>query len=536
MASKPYLLFYVLIIFSAHPDRQPIIAIRFKELLLSVIQLNGRSAYFGGCHQQYYQQLDAFFKPFQDIGVKFVLFGGGVKDHDKLQKLCHKNTRDHKRYWQLLKDIDKRNDFKTGARAEFRERLGLHEECLAVKYGEYRFSAGDLNKDIVKFARYNENVVAVLAKDSDFLVYNMGSAQYWSCGIDELHFNDMTTNAFDRKAMVEHTQLTPYQFHIMVALLAVVQEDARKHLPNAKFDSDRKTEATGSIKTIYDICECVKCRVPAELPADTPSQLIDFKALATEMFARNVNEYGALIKKQYEKYNVVAADENVLVTATAEGGVVSSKAKPADEETAMDAEPSNANVSAAEPKQTSSEVDMPQIVVTDSEQSVNAAKLDDAIVLAPKQEASCDYREPSVKQEAPVDVCVTRPTNRDRLQWPAIDKADLQLALLKNKNIFTILHGDVIHLKLHFIDASRSNNRNTMTYPNLSSLIFRRAMGAVLNSVKHPELKRKVLMKPSDPENYKVLSKHLLYPDCKYIMAKANLCKNAATFRIHKQG
>lgn len=468
--------------------------------------------------------MDAFFKPFIAIGAKFVLFGGGVKDHDKLNKLCHKDTRDHKRYLQLLKDIDKRNDFKAGARAEFRERLGLHEECLAIQYGEYRFSTGDLNKDIVQFARSNENVVAVLAKDSDFLVYNMGDAIYWSCGIDELRFMDMTTNAFDRKAMVEHTQLTPYQFHIMVALLAVVQEDSRKHLPNAKFDNDRKTEATGSIKIIYDICECVKGRVPAELPADTPSQLIDFKALATEMFARNVNEYCALIKKQYEKYNVLAAVENTPVIATAEGVAFSPKTKPSDKETAKDAMPSNANISAADPKQGASEVEIPQIVVTDSEQSMNAVKLDDAHGMEPKQDAakaSCESGEPFGKQEATVDVRITRPPKCDKLQLPAVDKADLQLAFLKNKNIFTILHGDVIHLKLHFIDASRLNNR--MTYPNLYSLVFRRAMGAVLNSVQHTELRRKVLMKPSDAENYKVLGKYLLYPNCKYFIAYAKM-------------
>lgn len=512
---------------SAHPERKPVIVIRFKELLLSVIQLNVKAACFGGCHQYYYQQLDKFFQPFQEIGVQFVLFGGGVKDNEKIRKLCWKNTKDYKRYVQLLKDIDRKNDLKPGPRAEFRERLGLHEEELAVKYGEYRYSTGDLNKDIVQFACQNENVVAILAKDSDFLVYNLGNAQYWSCGIDDLHFNDMTTNAFIQKATMDHMQLTAYQFHIMVALLAVVQDDARKHLPNGKFGSAQKPEATGSIKIIYDICECVKHRVPAA----APSQMIDFKQLATDMFARNVDEYTALVKKQFHKYNVANEGDDVREMVT--------PAETAPDMPKVDGvAPIDAKINAPDYKQGTShaaaenladgQVDIckgpiPKITAMDIDQSVNGLQLD--VTAEPKQqsepnqntvETSGVSKETPTTQEPPQKDVVSKDSKRETKQPPAtIDKAVLQLALVKNKNIFNILNGDVIHVKNNFVEVGRRHNKSAMEFPNLCSMVLRRAIGAVLNSIKHTDLQRKFLFKPSDAEPFKLLGKYLFYPCCK---------------------
>lgn len=420
-----------------------------KELLLSVVQLNVKAACFGGSHQYYYDRLDAFLQPLMALGMKFVFFGGCVKGADRYTKLMTRGDRGYKKYLQIMQSIDRTKEIKTGAANDVRMLLGLYEEGLAKKYGEYRYADGDLNRAIVSYIHTNgDSVVAVLAKDSDFLVYDLCDASYWGCGIDYLNFNEMTTYTLDRPALLTHLELTPYQFHVMAAILAVLQEHARLHYARVKLDvASTKRAMTPNHQKIFDLCECVKQRVVAAAVQS------DFAALAGDMFKSHVDEYIDLVEAQFNKYN-----SNVFDGAMVEHGA-------------------NGDVKA------------------------NGVGADQDVAAKLVSHLDANANETEIEDKSP----------------PAIDAALIQRALLKNRNIYAILADEVIMVDVNFIDLGRWNHSNAMAYTSLFVIVFKRAMGMVLNSMRgqsHDQVRRRFLMKPRECEKFKVFNKTLLYPDC----------------------
>lgn len=267
---------------------------------MSVIQLNVKAAFYGGSHRYYHEQLDKFLQQFRDLNVKLVFFGGGAKTKEKLAKMTSKVDQDCKRYSQLLKHIDKTNEVKLCARPELRTCLALYEEGIARKYGEYILSTGSLNRDIVQYSSDTENVVAILAKDSDFLLYNLGSVEYWSCGIEHLNFNEMSTIAFNRPAVLDHLKLSPYQYHVMLAIAGVVLADIKTHSHRLKKGILNQPNP-GSVQIIHSISDVVRDKVPAA------EEKPNFGAWTTFMFTTNLEEYCWLIEKQFKKYEIGTA-------------------------------------------------------------------------------------------------------------------------------------------------------------------------------------------------------------------------------------
>lgn len=294
--------------------------IRLKELMMAVIQLNVKAAFFGGSHRYYHEELEKFFQQFRDLNVKLVFFCGGTKTKDKLNKMTLKVDQDCKKYSQLLKHIDKTKEVKLCSRPELRSCLGLYEEGIARKYGEYCLSTGSLNKDIVQYSRENENVVAILAKDSDFLLYDLGSVEYWSCGIEHLNFNGMTTFTFNRQAMLEHLKLSPYQYHVMVAIAGVILNDIQKHA--FRVSKGIMNQITpGSAYIIRSISDAVRDKVPET--EDKPN----FGAWTTFMFTSHLEEYCWLIEKQYKKYEICTAPVPDALPVVHDGTDLSKKYK-----------------------------------------------------------------------------------------------------------------------------------------------------------------------------------------------------------------
>lgn len=281
---------------SAHPEQQPILIIRLEELLMSVVQLNVKAAFFGGSHRYYHEHLDKFFQHFRDLNVKLVFFGGGTKTKDKLNKLTMKTDQDCRKYSLLLKHVDKTNELKLCARPELRTCLGLYEEGIGRRYGEYVLSTGSLNRDIVRYSRDNENVVAILAKDSDFLLYNLEAVEYWSCGIEHLNFNNMTTVSFNQKALLDHLKLSPYQFHVMVAIAGVILDDAKQHCHMVS-KGIFKQKNPGSIQIIQSISDVIRDKIPQA------EEKPNFGAWTTLMFKSTSEMYCWLIEKQFKKYD-----------------------------------------------------------------------------------------------------------------------------------------------------------------------------------------------------------------------------------------
>lgn len=275
---------------------------------MAVVQLNVKAAVYGGSHRYYHEQLDKFFQQFLELNVQLVFFGGGTKAKDKLAKLASKVDQDFRKYSQMLSHIDKMHEVKVCARPELRVCLALYEEGIARKYGQWKISTGSLNKDIVQYSQSNGNVVAILAKDSDFLLYDLGAVQYWSCGIEDMSFKDMTTVSFNHAAMLDHLKLTRHQFHALLAISGVILDEPKTHCHRVK-KSIFKTKNPGSIQIIRSISDCIRKGVTGGEEAKP-----NFGAWTTMIFTTASEEYCWLIEKQFKKYDTSTEATNATGT------------------------------------------------------------------------------------------------------------------------------------------------------------------------------------------------------------------------------
>lgn len=274
---------------------------------MSIVQLNVESGCFGGSHRFYHNQLKQFFQPFADAGVELVFFCGGSKSNDKLKKLLPKIDSSYSKYHRILESVDRDKKLPRCQRAEFRLTLGLYEEGIARQYGEYHLSGGNLNKDMVKYCHQDDNVVAIMAKDSDFLVYNLKSVQYWSCGSEHLHFGEHTTVAFHQTALLAHMKLSPYQFHALISAAGVILDDPKTHRRNVRRDvlGDKHRE---SIQVIDKLCEWVRNNVAED------DEKIHLDQLTNGIFSYNLEQYHYNMEKQHKNYDVNANDVQVPST------------------------------------------------------------------------------------------------------------------------------------------------------------------------------------------------------------------------------
>lgn len=487
---------------SAHPGQQPILVIRLKELLISVVQLNVKAACFGGSHQFYYDRLDAFLQSFVELGVKFVFFGGfsQSKAGDRVAKQTWRGDRDYKKYLRILQSIDRSKQVKIGARSECRTLLGLYEEGLAAKYGEYRYCNGGMNHAIVNYVHANSgDVVAVLAKDSDFLVYDLAESKYWSCAIEHLNFGEMMTFSFDRPAMLTYLKLSPYQFHVMAAILAALQDNVRLHYGHAKFGKATKQARTTNQQKIYDVWEVVQQRVAAHDNAP------NFAALAAEMFNTRIDEYCGMIKRKFDEYKVDRIEPIKTKEATSDahdgsGDGVARKIAT-DVESSDDAAGSGDPVAGAAP-------------ATEAAATEECGQSSSAIVQSEDHGLISTAEEDKIILDSNCNVSVPEGNEKST---PVIDEALIQRASIKNRNIHAILADEIIIVDVNFIDLGRWNHPNAMSFTSLFVIVFKRAMGLVLKSRRGSSknvLRRRFLMKPRDGEKFKVLNKILLYPDC----------------------
>lgn len=281
----------------AHPNVEPKIVVRLKELIIAITELNITATLFGGCHRYYHEQLKLFFQPFIDAGVKLVFFGGGFRSNDKLKKVCEKGDSLFNKCCSILQDIDCNKTLPKSNCGDLRMILGLYEEGIARQYGEYHKCRGYLNKEIVQYCHNDGNVMAILAKDSDFLLYDLKSVQYWSCGNAHLNFKDHTTISFHQTALLEHLKLTPYQFNAMVVIAGVILDNIKEH---------RRFVQRGILKEFqpraHDIIDSIREHVRTNVPSNDEKPNLD--KWTTMTFHKQLEMYNYKMEKLSKYYNI----------------------------------------------------------------------------------------------------------------------------------------------------------------------------------------------------------------------------------------
>lgn len=254
-----------------------------------MIHSNIRDAVLGGRHQRYLKMLDDFFNRLHGwTGVKFVFFmekSRGV-DLDQLEEL-HRNSPKMLNHCEM-------NRYETST--YLRYPMGISVLDIARKYGKL-LVVHNLSKAIVEFATKKRCVVAILARDSDFYICDLGNVEYWSCGIGELLFNVKQVMLFDQKQLLKHFGLTMYQLQIMMTVVQVIHnKKAQNYIVGDLKHHPELAHGPFNRQIISSVAETIKAEIPAH------GKELNFNGIAQRFFGKDEWKFRNDIKYTYLKY------------------------------------------------------------------------------------------------------------------------------------------------------------------------------------------------------------------------------------------
>ena len=210
--------FATCLIFRNNDDKMPVILFDIVKLFIALNQTSVNSLLLGGRQNRFNENLDRFLRKLIDAGAKLVFFKRGMEKHD-FDKFVKEKKRSYRQYLDCLSDIDEgifphpnpcRCRFCPGA--QFRE--------LAEKYGEFHLTQRRHFQDIIAYGISHENVLAIMSKNSNLLLFHGTSRiQYWSCDLEHLDFIEFDTKRFNIEAFHKAMHLSSQQMAIFATIV-----------------------------------------------------------------------------------------------------------------------------------------------------------------------------------------------------------------------------------------------------------------------------------------------------------------------------
>ena len=197
-----------MIIYRNNPGKKPILVIDLMGVL-AILNRDKLDFLYGGYHVKYFEIIDSLFKRLSDNAELVFFEDGPVVD----QKYDTWLRRQAERYGKSIKIIDKIKEGVPIATIANIPKLDLPSiysgleiiETLAKKYGSVIVTVTkECDAELAQFASRNPSVIAVLAEDSDFLIFP-GKWKYFS--IDQIGLTTLTTMEFSRTALRNYLDL-----------------------------------------------------------------------------------------------------------------------------------------------------------------------------------------------------------------------------------------------------------------------------------------------------------------------------------------
>lgn len=247
------------------------------------------NAVFGGRHHIYHQQIDTFFRPLRDAGVKLVFMCGnknGRKDPDKTSVGMIGDNRYYKQTISILNAVKTHQIVQK--RNFFRSLMGLYSTEIAKKYGEFRCrKVGEyFNKTCVEYAR-SVNAIAILGADNDFMLYDMGVVQYWNYGVNFMIFDQIKEKqrlGFDDK-----------QYLLMVGILVLCMKNGKVRKSFIRsgllYNTPRQTWNSQIIQKVIDAIQRI-------------GPTANFEQVANDLGQRALGEAAADFQRHYDRYDM----------------------------------------------------------------------------------------------------------------------------------------------------------------------------------------------------------------------------------------
>lgn len=279
-----------------HRNRRPKIVICLMEMLRTIVLQNRYHTLYGGRHQIHHNRLDRFFNRLKRKDVDLVFFFGSNDNNSESDAILMKDL--DGKYSQSTKVLDA-IDAGESIAIPYKSRrsiLGLNAYQIATKYGELHTDYDYMNKAIVQYARKNEDVIAVIGADSDFLLLQMDTIQLWNFNSKDFDSNRLKCVAYDQSKVLSHLNLSKDQFLLLTTVL--LAQDNEKSFKQAMKRNRRIGD--GAMKSIV---ENVSSMLRNEWTLDSP---IDFSKFSEVL--SNSSHFAESLRAAYDRHYVPNED------------------------------------------------------------------------------------------------------------------------------------------------------------------------------------------------------------------------------------
>lgn len=262
----------------------------------------------GGRQNQYMRQFEDFLIKLKEAGASLAFFCDGQLQPDKNYEWCRRRDDEYKHALNIIdENINNNNEIKKrfGCKTIVKSFLKLVED---KNYGIVHIST-DIECDtaIAKYAHKN-NAMAIIASDSDFLIYE-GGYNWWDA--NTINYKKMTAYSFDRKKFRDEIQLTDVQLKYFATIVGndYTNKIAQRNdfQVTTRFCQGLKESSDYSV--YYEIAKYMTPRYNA-YNTQNPRKNIDLIIKSIKSYDVNYDE-DPVSRSQFDEYSV----SNVLMYA-----------------------------------------------------------------------------------------------------------------------------------------------------------------------------------------------------------------------------
>lgn len=190
---------------------------------MSLIHLTARDVadnLCGGRHHKYYNLFGRLFADLKSCGCRLVFFSDLNVQHQKVDEWLRRRTEEYDKTIVLFDQIAQGMPVEAIVReCDDPKSLMTAMNALrteALKHGEFMYvTQRECDTELAKYAR-DKNAVAVIANDSDFLIF-AGKWKYWSA--KDIDLETLDTMAYNREALCSYLSLSHQQMALWATLI-----------------------------------------------------------------------------------------------------------------------------------------------------------------------------------------------------------------------------------------------------------------------------------------------------------------------------
>ncbi|KAK3910504.1 Constitutive coactivator of peroxisome proliferator-activated receptor gamma [Frankliniella fusca] len=172
----------------------------------------------GGQYKEYVKRVTNFFDSFEAINIKLILYFDGATQESKRPVWVSRRLQSMEKAHAIFDSLGKGQTVQNIDPQLFVLPAGAGNTMSALSKDRcsVRRSLRECDEEIASYAEKNK-CFAILAQDSDYVIYQSGAKYYLSA--ENLDLNKMTTLVYDQKALAEHLLLNVSELPVFASLM-----------------------------------------------------------------------------------------------------------------------------------------------------------------------------------------------------------------------------------------------------------------------------------------------------------------------------